>query len=77
MAERPKRTARGCRGFRCRTCGKRYNERSAGALNRTRYPSDAIALVTPWRLCYRLKLRDLREMFLLHGVVFSPEAVRD
>ena len=30
-----------------------------------------------WRLCYKLSLRDLTEMFLLRGIVFSYEAVRD
>ncbi len=30
-----------------------------------------------WRLRYRLTLRDLGEMFLLRGLVFSHEAVRD
>ena len=30
-----------------------------------------------WRLRYRLTLRDLAEMFLLRGIVFSHEAVRD
>ena len=29
-----------------------------------------------WRLRYRLTLRDLTEMFLLRGIVFSYEAVR-
>ena len=33
--ERPERTARGYRRFRCHTCGKQFNERSAGLLNRT------------------------------------------
>ena len=40
-------------------------------------PSDVIALVVLWRLRYRLTLRDLAEMFLLRGIVFSHEAVRD
>jgi CTP-dependent riboflavin kinase len=35
------------------------NERSAGVLNRTQYPSDVIALVVLWRLRYKLALRDL------------------
>ena len=35
------------------------------------------ALVVLWRLRYRLTLRDLCEMFLLRGIVFSHEAVRD
>ena len=36
-----------------------------------------IALVVFWRLRYKLSLRDLAEMFLSPGVVFSHEAVRD
>src|SRR5215204_612396 len=76
VTERPERTARGYRRFRCRDCGKQFNERSAGALNRTQYPSDVIALVVLWRLRYRLTLRDLAEMFLQRRLVFSHEAVR-
>ena len=30
-----------------------------------------------WRLRYRLTLRDLCEMFLIRGIVFSHEAVRE
>jgi hypothetical protein len=33
--------------------------------------------VVLWRLRYRLTLRDLGEMFLIRGIVFSHEAVRD
>ncbi len=76
VTERPERTAHGCRRFRCRTCGKQFNERSGGLLNRTQYPSDVIALVVLWRLRYALSLRDLSEMFLVRGIVFSHEAVR-
>jgi putative transposase len=77
VTERPERTARGYRRFRCRDCGKQFNERSVGLLNRAQYPSDVIALVVLWRLRYRLTLRDLAEMFLMRGLVFSHEAVRD
>jgi putative transposase len=77
VSERSERTAQGYRRFRCRACGKQFNERSAGSLNRTQYPSDIIALVVLWRLRYELALRDLPEMFLIRGVVFSHEAVRD
>jgi transposase-like protein len=58
-------------------CGKQFNERSGGLLNRTQYPSDVIALVVLWRLRYKLSLRDLTEMFQVRGFVFSYEAVRD
>jgi putative transposase len=77
VSERPERTARGYRRFRCSTCGKQFNERSGGVLNRAQYPSDVIALVVLWRLRYKLALRDLPEMFLVRGIMFSHEAVRD
>src|SRR3954469_25957098 len=50
VTERPERTAQGYRRFRCRACGKQFNERSDSLLNRTQYPSDVIALVVLWRL---------------------------
>ncbi len=75
--ERPERTARGYRQFRCRDCGRQFNERSGGPLNRAQYPSDVIALVVLWRLRYRLTLRDLSGMGLHRGIVFSHEAVRE
>jgi transposase-like protein len=77
VSERLERTAQGYRRFRCRSCGKPFNERSGGALNRAQFPSDIIALVVLWRLRYQLSLRDLSEVFLLRGIVFSHEAVRD
>jgi putative transposase len=77
VTERPERTAQGYRRFRCRACAKQFNERSGGALNRTQYPSDVIALVVLWRLRYKLALRDLPEMFAIRGIVFSYEAVRE
>ena len=50
VSERPERTAQGYRRFRCRVCGKQFNECSGTLLNRTHYPSDVIALVVLWRL---------------------------
>src|SRR6201996_728690 len=76
LTERRERTAQGYRRFRCRECGKQFNERSGTVLNRAQYPSDVIALVVLWRLRYKLSLRDLPEMFALRGMVFSYEAVR-
>jgi transposase-like protein len=77
VSERPECTAQGYRRFRCHDCGKQFNERNAGLLNRAQYPSDVIALVVLWRLRYRLTLRDLSEMFLHRGIVFSYESVRE
>jgi putative transposase len=77
VTERPERTAQGYRRFRCRDCGRPFNERSGGFLNRTQYPCDVIVLVVLWRLRYRLTLQDLSEMVLQRGIVVSHEAVRD
>src|SRR5580658_3496397 len=77
VAEQSECTAQGYRRFRWRACGKQFNERSDGVLNRTRYPSDVIALVVLWRLRCKLSLRDLPEMLLVCGIVVSYEAVRD
>src|ERR1700712_3480485 len=65
VSERTERTAQGYRRFRCRDCGKQFNERSESLLNRTQYPFDVIALVVLCRLRYKLSLRDLPEMFLI------------
>jgi transposase-like protein len=77
VTERSEITARGYRRFRCRDCGRQFNERSGGLLNRTSLPSDIITFVVFCRLRYRLTLRDLSEILLLRGIEVSHEAVRD
>ena len=42
VTERPERTARGYRRFRCRDCGKQYNERSGSLLNHTFGPRPSL-----------------------------------
>ena len=56
---------------------KQFNEPSGGLLDRTQYPSDVIALVVLGRLRDKLSRRDLAEMSLTRGIVFTYEAVRD
>jgi putative transposase len=76
-SEREGRTVHGFRRFRCRDCGRRYNERTGTVLNRVQVPTDIMFLVVFWRLRDKLSLRDLAEMFLIRGLVFTHEAVRD
>src|SRR4051812_39518974 len=76
-SEQEGRTVHGFRRFRCRECGRRFNERTGTALNRVQVPTDIMFLVVFWRLRYKLSLRDLAEMFLIRGLVFTHEAVRD
>ena len=75
--ERPDRTELGYRRFRCRDCGRGFNERTGTIFNRLQYPTDAVCLVVLWRLRYTLSLRDLFEMFAIRGLVFTHETVRE
>jgi putative transposase len=74
--ERPDPTARGYLWFRCRDCGKQFNERIDGVLNRASLPSDIVVFVVLCRLRYRLTLRDLSEIMPLRGFTVSYESVR-
>ena len=71
VTERPEVTARGYRRFRCRTCGRQFNERSGGVLNRICVPSDVIAFAVFCRRHFRLTLRDLSEILALRGIEVS------
>lgn len=75
--EQHRRIALGYRTFRCGRCHRAFNERTGTAFNHLQYPTDLLLLVVLWRLRYKLSLRELAEMFLVHGFVFSHEAVRD
>jgi putative transposase len=75
--EQPRRTALSYRTFRCGACRRVFNERTGTVFNHLQYPTDLVLLVVLWRLRYKLSLRDLAEMFLERGFVFSHETVRD
>ncbi len=76
-AEQPKRTVLGYRTFRCPQGRRTCNERTGTPFNHRQVPTDIVLLVVRWRLRYKLRLRDLTEMFLDRGFVFSHEAVRE
>ncbi|WP_194911192.1 hypothetical protein [Azospirillum sp. INR13] len=75
--EHSDRTVHGYRRFRCRGCGRQFNERTGSLLNRLQVPTDVAILVVLWCLRMKLSLRDLAEVLLPRGLVFSHEAVRD
>jgi transposase-like protein len=45
--------------------------------NQLQYLTNVVCLVVLWRFRYKLSLRDLAEMFLQRGLIFTREAVRD
>src|SRR6187200_732040 len=75
--ERRERTVLGYRRFRCQGCQREFNERTGTRFNHLQYPTDVVCLVVLWRVRYKLSLRDLAEMFLERGVVFTHEAVQE
>ena len=75
--ERRERIELGCRRFRCRTCLRDFNERTGTRFNHLQYPTDIVCLVVLWRVRYKLSLRELPELFLERGIVFTHEAVRE
>jgi len=75
-AELPRRTALGYRTFRCRACRRIFNERTGTPFNQVQAPTDSVLLVVLWRLRHKLSLRDVAEMFLARGFVFTHETVR-
>jgi transposase-like protein len=58
-------------------CHREFNERTGTRFNHLQYPPDVVCLVVLWRVRYKLSLRDLPEMFLERGLVFTHETVRE
>jgi len=77
VQEQSRRTSLGYRVFRCSACQRTFNERTGSPFNFLEFPTDLVLLVVIWRLRYKLSLRDLAEMFLVRGLPFTHEAVRE
>jgi putative transposase len=75
--KRKARTSLGYRTFRCRACGRRFNERTGTPFNDLQYPTDIVLLAVLWRLRYKLSFRDVAELLLERGYVVTHETVRD
>lgn len=75
--KRAKITELGYATFFCPMCKRTFNERTGTPFNYLEAPTDIVFLVVLWRLRYKLSLRDVAEMFLERGFVFTHETVRD
>src|SRR5688572_1510663 len=63
--------------FRCGDCGRKFNERTGTPFNFLEFPTDIVFEIVLCRLLYKLSLRNLAQMFLLRGIEFTHEAVRE
>lgn len=68
-------TKQGLAQYRCRHCGKYYNERSGAAYNFMQYPVEIITLVVFFYYRYKLSLVDITEIMALRNVNLSHETV--
>jgi hypothetical protein len=71
VSERPERTDQGYRRFRCRACGKQFNERSDRILNRAQYPSDGHCHINPLRNEFA-QVTDVGDLTNAEKVSFQP-----
>ncbi len=80
-SQRRHRTELGYRRFRCRSCRRRFNERTGSGFNELHYPTDIVLLAVLWRLRYKLGFRDIAELLLQRRWVGfgerTAQAVRD
>ena len=74
---RQARTTLGYRRFNCRSCRRRFNERTGTPFNDLHYPTDVVLLAVLWRLRYKLSFRDVAEMLLQQGVEVTHETIRE
>ena len=75
-SQRRHRTELGYRRFRCRSCGRRFNERTGSGFNELHYPTDIVLLAVLWRLRYKLGFRDVAELLLERGYEVTHETIR-
>jgi putative transposase len=73
---RRQRTALGYACFTCRSCGRRFNERTQTPFNDLQFPTDVVLLAVLWRLRYKLGFRDVAELLLQRGYDVTHETIR-
>ena len=73
---RKDRTALGYPRFNCRSCRRRFNQRTGTPFNDLQYPTDVVTLAVLWRLRYKLSFRDVAELLLQRGFELTHETVR-
>ena len=71
------RTTLGYRRFNCRSCKRRFNERTGTPFNHLQVATDVVLLAVLWRLRYKLSFRDVAEMLLQRGVEVTHETIRE
>ena len=74
--KRKARTSLGYRIYFCRSCKRRFNERTDTPFNDLQFPTDIVLMAVLWRLRYKLSFRDLAELLWQRGFRISHETIR-
>ena len=69
-------TALGYKTFYCRSCRRRFNERTGTPFNDLHFPTDIVLIPVLWRLRYKLGFRDVAELLMERGFEISYETIR-
>ena len=69
-------TCLGYQQFRCRQCGKQFNERTGTPYNFLEYPTDVVVLAVFYYYRFKNSLVDVVEHMALRGIHLSHETVR-
>ena len=73
---RQHRSSLGYRRYSCRSCRRRFNERTGTPFNDLQFPTDIVLLAVLWRLRYKLGFRDVAELLGQRGYAVTHETVR-
>ena len=72
----PRATDLGYAVFRCQGCGRTFTERTGTPFNFVEVPTEIVFQVLLCRVRYKLSYRDIAEMFLLRGFVFTRTSTK-
>jgi putative transposase len=67
----------GYKQYRCRTCGKQYNERTGTTLNFIQYPTEIVMLAVHYYYRFRNSLDDVVELMAMRGIHLSHQTIHN
>jgi len=73
----PSKTALGYGQFRCRSCGKQYNERTGTGFNFIQYPTEVVMIAVHYYYRFRNSLDDVVELMVMRGFHLSHQTMHN
>jgi len=70
-------TQLGYQQYRCRDCGKQYNERTGSPLNLIEYPTEVVMIAVHYYYRFKVSLDDVVELMAMRGFHLSHQTVHN